>query len=229
MHRPSWYGSPANEEGWRTNPLARTRGKAVPAVASTRAMAASAAAPLRVLIGYHFPCPDGASAAVAATLGLLVRAGKPLDVAAPLAAQLGADVAFLPLPVYETAAVRIERLRALVAARGGRVGTLYLLDFSGGVEFLRAAAALADELLLLDHHATAREDLDGATATGTLPLNLRPTVVMDHCGTTITAAHFGLLDDSGAALARLYAAHPAGGAAVAARLVRLFTYVEDVA
>ena len=35
----------------------------------------------------------------------------------------------------------------------------YLMDFSGGVEFLLKACALAKRVILIDHHKTAQEDL----------------------------------------------------------------------
>lgn len=142
--------------------------------------AAAAPAPLSpapaagpTVIGYHHPCPDGATAALAATLGLLSRRGVGLDPTLPLATQLGAGCLFLPLAVYESPAARIDKLHSLLRGVGGRCAVMYLLDFSGGVDFLRAAAAASDEVVLLDHHKTAQEDIAAATAAGTVPPNLK--------------------------------------------------------
>jgi len=127
-----------------------------------------------------------------------------------------AGVEFLPLRVTDTAAQRIDQLHAALAGR--RPANLYLLDFSGGLPFLRACCESADAVTLLDHHKTAAEDCADATA---LPANLRPVLDMGLCGTTVTAAHFGLTSD------RLATMLP-GGSVQAERLTRLWRYVEDV-
>ena len=79
------------------------------------------------MVAYHWPCPDGAFAALAALLAL-----PP------------ATTVTVPLAIFWTHAERLARLRAALAPGD----TLYLVDFSGGEPLLRAACAIAEYVYL---------------------------------------------------------------------------------
>ena len=87
-------------------------------------------------VGFHYPCPDGVFAAYACSLGLQE------------------EPTWLPLTVFASTASRLE-----LCKRFTKHDTLYLVDFSGGVEFIAAACKAAKRVVVIDHHKTAAEDL----------------------------------------------------------------------
>jgi hypothetical protein len=117
------------------------------------------------VVFYHYPCPDGAFAALCAHLAF------------PAAR-------FVPLTVW---AKEAEKLAA--AATLDKEDTAYLLDFSGGMPFIAACCAAAKAVVLLDHHKTAQEDL-AALPEGGLP-NFMSVFDMSRSGCAIARDHFG--------------------------------------
>jgi hypothetical protein len=94
---------------------------------------------------------------------------------------------------------------------------IHLLDFSGGAAFVMALSAAVAEVRLVDHHKTAAEDLAWMEAGAGVPANLHATLDMARSGATLARDVYKiapLLD------ARL-------GAAGAARVLRMYSYVED--
>lgn len=148
------------------------------------------------VVAYHWPCPDGAWGALAALLAL-----PP------------ARTATVPLAIFWSHAERMTRLRAVLAPGD----TLFLVDFSGGPEMLRAACATARVCYLLDHHKTALEDVAAMGADA--PVNLAATLDVGRSGATIARDHFGLTH---AALAATL-----GSPSRAADVLRAFALVED--
>lgn len=146
---------------------------------------------------YHFPCPDGAFAALAAWLALTAA---------------GRSVRFAPQVSYVTPAARVAALPALGIAPED---TVHLLDFSGGVEYIRALCVYAARVRLVDHHKTAAEDL-AALGAG-VPANLEVHIDMGRSGATMARDTYDV--------ARVLAARL--GADGAARVATLFAYVED--
>lgn len=115
---------------------------------------------------YHYPCPDGAMAALCASTAL-----PP------------ARTRWHPLAVYSSPAAR-----AAVAASFTRDTVVFVLDFSGGAPFLAAAAAAARAVVLIDHHKTVHDDL--AALGPAPPGNLVPVVDMRRSGCGLAAAYF---------------------------------------
>lgn len=141
---------------------------------------------------YHYPCPDGVFAALAAHAAL--SSGP-------------APVRFVPLTVYQP---KEERL-AMVDTTFVHADTVYLLDFSGGPEFVVKLCSVARAVHLLDHHKTALEDIDALKAAGSLPGNLHMTPDMARSGASIARDAFAL--------------HEAGRAS--ASTLRVIDYIED--
>lgn len=102
------------------------------AAASKPSPAPAGAGQVKTLVIYHADCPDGFGAAWAASL----RLGR------------GSDVAYHP----------VKHGEAPPSCDGLEV---YILDFSYPREVLIAMEAAAASLLVLDHHATARDALAG--------------------------------------------------------------------
>ena len=184
------------------------------------------------LIAYHHPCNDGYAAALAAFVGVALLAplreqassgapaappagGGPLTSAALGAAREAAGVAFFPLAVFESEASRTARVCAAV----GPLTRVLLLDFSGGLSFIRALCGACARVILLDHHKTAAEDV--AALRADLPANLEVHFDMGRSGATLARDYFNLAG-AGAALAAAV-----GGAAPAAALLRFLELVED--
>lgn len=120
------------------------------------------------VIGYHYPCPDGIYAALCAHVHFR---------------SLGVTPRWLPLAVYATEASRLEAAAALTAE-----DDLYLLDFSGGVNFILAACKQARRVFLIDHHKTAADDI---AALPSRPENLDTTFVdMMRSGATLSRDYF---------------------------------------
>lgn len=138
---------------------------------------------------YHYPCPDGAFAAFCAHLAL-------------------SNVRWCPMTVYSKPE---DRLAQAAQAAGT---TAYVLDYTGGPDFLRAVASVAKEVYVLDHHKTAAEDCAGVAES--VP-NLHLTIDMGRSGAGIARDHFavkGILESK-------------YGADRAAALSLLIDYVED--
>ena len=95
---------------------------------------------------------------------------------------------------------------------------MHLLDFSGGASFVLALCGTVRSVRLVDHHKTAMEDMAAlAAAPGGAPANLHATLDMARSGASLARDEY---DVAPLLQARL-------GAAGAARVLRLYSYVED--
>ncbi|GAQ78661.1 hypothetical protein KFL_000170070 [Klebsormidium nitens] len=108
---------------------------------------------------YHYPCPDGVFAALAAYL--YHRA-------------INKEVRFVPNTVFSPR--RVGDLPC--TSRDG----VYLLDFAGPQGFAERLAGKAGRVTVLDHHKTALETLPRP---GSGPLNLRTLLDMNRSGATV--------------------------------------------
>ncbi|KAG0581149.1 hypothetical protein KC19_4G228500 [Ceratodon purpureus] len=113
---------------------------------------------------YHYPCPDGVFAALAAYL---------------YHNAVGRPVSFLPNTVYEP--LRVEDIST------ENVEIFYLLDFAGPQGFAVELAKKAKQVVVLDHHKTALETLP---PNGTGPSNLQILLDMKRSGATIAYDYF---------------------------------------
>lgn len=141
------------------------------AAAGHRMAPPPAPASSKVVCAYHYPCPDGVFAALAAYLHLRE--------------QQGIDLRFQPHTVYND--LKLEK----TDFKGAHV---YLLDYSGPEGFVEKLCDIATHLTLLDHHKTAIERFqDGSTANGLrkdLPDNFDAVLDVDRSGATISRDYF---------------------------------------
>ncbi|KAG2664872.1 hypothetical protein I3760_16G102600 [Carya illinoinensis] len=112
---------------------------------------------------YHYPCPDGAFAALAAHL-YFSAASLP--------------VLFFPNTVYNPITPSQLPLH--------EIGDLYLLDFIGPPGFVHDVSSRVDRVVVLDHHKTAVEKLS-ETPTGE---NVSKVLDMERSGATIAFDYF---------------------------------------
>lgn len=124
-----------------------------------------------VVVCYHFPCVDGIFSALSAHLHFKGTS---------------ADVRFQPLTVYAKHSPDELKLQ------GNE--TVYMLDFAGPPGFAIQLAERCREVIVLDHHKTAMEDIGPAERR---PANLKVTFDMERSGATIARDHFQpCLDES---------------------------------
>jgi hypothetical protein len=121
------------------------------------------------VVCYHYPCPDGIYAALAAS----VRLPHPCS--------------FVPLTVWEKEEVRTQKLLELVDSNTD----VYLCDFSGGPTFILAVARACRRLVIIDHHKTAQEDLSKLEGP---PTNLEVNFDLARSGATLARDYFHLGD-----------------------------------
>ncbi|PKU61129.1 uncharacterized protein LOC110110795 isoform X1 [Dendrobium catenatum] len=113
---------------------------------------------------YHYPCPDGAFAALAAHL-YFSAASLP--------------VAFFPNPVYDP--IRVESLPL------DELSDIYLLDFIGASGFVAEVSSKVDSVTILDHHKTALDTISGNVFALRNVFNV---IDVDRSGATIAYDYF---------------------------------------
>ncbi|KAL2533074.1 hypothetical protein Adt_06425 [Abeliophyllum distichum] len=119
---------------------------------------------------YHYPCPDGAFAALAANLYFSH---------CPTAAAAAATAIFFPNTVYSP--LRVEDLPL------DEIDRVYLLDFVGPPSFIRELSSKVEQIVVLDHHKTALEMLGSGTS---INGNVIKVIDMKRSGATIAYDYF---------------------------------------
>ncbi|XP_058755115.1 uncharacterized protein LOC131628277 [Vicia villosa] len=115
---------------------------------------------------YHYPCPDGVFAALAAHLYF-----KATSLFSPL---------FFPNTVYSP--LRVEDLPL------NEITDLYLLDFVGPPGFVQEISTKVPRVIVLDHHKTALESL--CRDDTSLGENVTKVIDMERSGATIAFDYF---------------------------------------
>jgi len=161
-------------------------------VASASMATSSNSSSTKYIICYHYPCPDGIFGALGAYLYFQEH-------------NLLSSVTWLPLTVYSKEPERITKLEniiSLVSSSSSSNTTnttpsttsatnlcIYLIDFSGGTNFLNTACKLANRVILIDHHKTAAEDV--ASNPDLLKYtHFEQYIDMHHSGATLSHAYF---------------------------------------
>ncbi|KAG4941914.1 hypothetical protein JHK87_045785 [Glycine soja] len=114
---------------------------------------------------YHYPCPDGAFAALAAHLYF-----KATSSFSPL---------FFPNTVFNPLSAEDLPLN--------EIGDLYLLDFVGPDGFVQEISTKVPRVIVLDHHKTALERLGNEASLGE---NVVKVIDMERSGATIAFDYF---------------------------------------
>ncbi|KAK7364174.1 hypothetical protein VNO80_12625 [Phaseolus coccineus] len=114
---------------------------------------------------YHYPCPDGAFAALAAHLYF-----KATSLFSPL---------FFPNTVYKPLSAEDLPLN--------EIGDLYLLDFVGPDGFIQEISTKVSRVIVLDHHKTALEKLGNEVSLGE---NVVKVIDIERSGATIAFDYF---------------------------------------
>lgn len=121
------------------------------------------------IVLYHHPCTDGAFAALAAHLSAR-----------------GESYAFVPHST--TRRLSVPELRQRFP---GHLVTVHMLDYCGpDIAFMRELCEAFSEVMLIDHHKTARELLDTMEAAGVYPRNLNAAVHQDRSGCALARDHY---------------------------------------
>ncbi|XP_039137987.1 oligoribonuclease NrnB isoform X1 [Dioscorea cayenensis subsp. rotundata] len=113
---------------------------------------------------YHYPCPDGAFAALAAHLYF---------------SSTSLPVLYFPNTVYDP--IRVDSLPL------DDIGDVFLLDFVGPPGLVAELSSKVDSVTILDHHKTALEALHGNAS---LNENVTKIIDMDRSGATIAFDFF---------------------------------------
>ncbi|TKY44897.1 R106 protein [Spatholobus suberectus] len=114
---------------------------------------------------YHYPCPDGAFAALAAHLYF-----KATSLLSPF---------FFPNTVYKPLSAEDLHLN--------EIGDLYLLDFVGPTGFVQEISTKVPRVIVLDHHKSALERLGNEASLGE---NVVKVIDMERSGATIAFDYF---------------------------------------
>ncbi|XP_015883754.2 uncharacterized protein LOC107419528 [Ziziphus jujuba] len=115
---------------------------------------------------YHYPCPDGAFAALAAHL-FFSAASLP--------------VMFFPNTVYNP--ITLDQLPL------AEISDIYLLDFVGPSGFVREISSKVSRVVVLDHHKTAVESLCGESSSS-FGENVERVIDIRRSGATIAFDYF---------------------------------------
>jgi len=127
----------------------------------------------KVVIIYHYPCPDGIYGALAAYLHFTYVTVPP------------PPIRFFPLTVWSKPEEREKIVSAIMEDED-----VYLIDFSGGVDFMTGLCQNAKSVTLLDHHADTFEILPSFLLTA--PKKFHHTVDMARSGAMLAWDHFNL-------------------------------------
>ncbi|KAL5545170.1 hypothetical protein UlMin_008954 [Ulmus minor] len=114
---------------------------------------------------YHYPCPDGAFAALAAHLYFSAASLPAL---------------FFPNTVYNPITPQQLPLQ--------EISEIYLLDFVGPSGFVSEIASKVGRVVVLDHHKTALEHLGGETCSA--EVNIEKVIDIERSGATIAFDYF---------------------------------------
>ncbi|GAA0169282.1 hypothetical protein LIER_23805 [Lithospermum erythrorhizon] len=148
---------------------------------------------------YHYPCPDGVFAALAAHLYFSLTS-------------INTSCSFFPNTVYSP--LRVEDLPL------SETRDVYLLDFVGPVGFFQNLCSKADRVVVLDHHKTALETLGAGTS---IDGKVTKVIDMDRSGATIAFDYFKeklLVENAGGDRFELIVRE-------FERVRKLFEYIED--
>lgn len=138
----------------------------------------------------------------------------------------GKQVSWHPMKVFLPPE---EQFQVSMLSSGDEV---FILDYSGGVEFVCAVAAGARRVTVLDHHLTAISSFRAAEANRSIPPNLHVEFDVQRCGATLALDYFSrrLGEESRAAGASVTladaAATAAGVAEAEARQLALEVFAE---
>lgn len=113
---------------------------------------------------YHYPCPDGTFAALAAHLYF---------------SAISSPALFFPNTVYSP--IKAEQLPL------HEIRDVYLLDFVGPSGFVQELSSMAEKVIVLDHHKTALEALGDKASLGE---NVMTIIDMARSGATIGYDYF---------------------------------------
>ncbi|VVA19613.1 PREDICTED: phosphoesterase [Prunus dulcis] len=117
---------------------------------SSAAAACRSARTMKAAVLYHYPCPDGAFAALAAHLYFSAMSME--------------ELLFFPNTVYSPITPQHLPLH--------QIDRLYLLDFVGPPGFVQEISSRVPSVVVLDHHKTALETTRiGENVTGVLDMN----------------------------------------------------------
>ncbi|XP_077246979.1 DHHA1 domain protein [Tasmannia lanceolata] len=119
---------------------------------------------MKAAILYHYPCPDGAFAALAAHLYF---------------SALSRPAVFFPNTVYDP--IRASSIPS------NEFDDIYLLDFVGPSGFVGEISSKVGRVIVLDHHKTALETLGGNASVGK---NVIRVLDMQRSGATIAYDYF---------------------------------------
>jgi len=146
---------------------------------------------------YHSPCPDGAFGALCAHHYFNARQ-TPESILDEIFKKDGNicgvtlhDIPFLPndgavyLPYSHSSPEDAKNLKSIPDG-----DVVYFIDCIGPPGFLGKACARFSKVIVLDHHKTAKEELDEMKKAGELPVNLEVVMTMDRSGATIAYDYF---------------------------------------
>ena len=154
----------------------------------------------KVVIIYHYPCPDGVFGALGAYLHFSVV--NPAQ-----------SLRFCPLTVWS----KPEEREALVSTIS-KDEDVFLIDFSGGIPFMTALCGAASSVTLLDHHADTAESLPTFLASSP-PSNFHHTMDMARSGAQLSWDFFNLGEPTFAAFK--------GSEEGAKRMQSVFALIQD--
>jgi len=161
---------------------------------------------MRNWIYYHHPCPDGVFGALCAYLYFQPRRnptaivaedeGVPLDEAEQMFPPYPVPLCnYVPLSHTSTTDKDKDMETDLEFIHSDQGDVVYLIDCIGPPGFVSKLCAKAKKVVLLDHHKTAKEQLDEMKKAGELPVNLTIVMDMTRSGAEIALTYFrDLLD-----------------------------------